>query len=210
MWVTLSEIIGTPSVFFRKRSHPVVGLWESGVVVFLAGLLVLIALVVLGDRIINILPEEAVFLFVVIHVFSTIGSLLGAVVLWPLLAFAVHAIACQLSKNERDLRSVLDVIGWSYLPMLVYGGLLILVIFLWPLPSVKVESVEELEAVLEQSRLMAVSNHVRWVFLTWSGLLAIMGIRTLFQTSWVTAVISVLTPIGTLWGSHLLLVLAWR
>jgi hypothetical protein len=210
VWLTLSEIVGAPSAFFEKRIHSNVGLWESGVVVLSTGLFFLLALVALGDRIINIIPEDAVFFFVVIHIFSTIGSLLGSVVLWPLLALAVHAIACYLNNKDCSLRPVLDVIGWSYLPMLMYGGVLVLVTFMWPIPSNQVQTVDQLQVVLEHSRFMVVSNHLRSVFLAWGGILAITGIRILFQTSWTKASISVLTPIGTLWVSQWLLLLIWR
>ncbi len=197
MWTQITTLLFDPVQFFRENTHNL-RMEIPGSIVFTAGLFVFVSLLILGERIVQMIPRDGVFLFVILHGFSSFGSLIGIVVLWPVLSLAVDAVAGLLIGAKPSLRAVMVTLGWSYAPLLLFGFLLIAIAHLWPLPETMAASVSELKSRLVDSRLLHVSNQLRMLFVGWSAFLAVSGLRIVYGTSLFKASISLLLPVGAL------------
>lgn len=179
-------------------------------IVLTAAVLTLTSLVILGDRLVKLVPRDGVFLFAIVHGFSAFGTFLGVIVSWPLLALATHALITVLTNNTYSPRHVLSLLGWSYTPMVIYSLSLILVAWLWPIPTGTLNSMDELSMALDASRIFKVAQQLWLVSTIWSGGIALSGLVVYYRTSWLRAAVALSTPVAVLVAAQELLVIFRR
>lgn len=176
-----------------------------GMIVLTTAILTLVSAVILGQRLAVLMPADALFLFTVIHGFSSIGSAVGLLITWPLLSFATHSILTYVMGKYLPMRSVLHLLGWCHGFFLTYSISLTGIAFFWPLRAAPVNTLEELLLLLRDSRVVHITNQIALVFLVCYVIAAISIIRSRFSVTLVQAGTSVVIPVLILIGAHVAL-----
>ncbi len=129
-------------------------------------------------------------------IFGGILSIIVSLLVWLAKCFVFHVFASFLG-GKGNYRKLLEMIGYSYFPLLISSvvTLILIVLFTPPLENFNIRDIKTILEVLNDMPIFIISRIFGRFCLFWAGILSIFAIREVYKISTKKAAVSVLVPV---------------